>query len=169
MGFQLPLVIAATSSSRVDCGWWKFVIKASITLKDLLLHQAGLYPYLKFYESLLNKDGSFIAGLVSNTKDNAHPSFITPNKWLVENWKDTIQNQILRSPVTASGKYVYSDNDFILLGKIIEEVTGKDLNTYTREQFYAPLGMSSTGYLPLQKTSKDNIAATEIDNYFRNQ
>jgi beta-glucosidase-like glycosyl hydrolase/CubicO group peptidase (beta-lactamase class C family) len=149
--------------------WVNGTTKATITLKDLLLHQAGLYPYLKFYESLLNKDGSFIPGLVSNTKDKSHTSFITPNKWLVDYWKDTIQNQILRSPVTASGKYIYSDNDFIFLGKIIEQVTGKNLDTYTREQFYAPMGMTSTGYLPLQKTSRSNIAATELDNYFRKE
>ena len=32
--------------------------KAKIRLKDLLIHEAGLYPYIKFYESLLNPDGS---------------------------------------------------------------------------------------------------------------
>jgi CubicO group peptidase (beta-lactamase class C family) len=29
--------------------------------------------------------------------------------------------------------------------------------------------MNSTGYLPLQKTSIENIAATEVDNYFRKE
>ena len=147
--------------------WVKGNEKANITLKDLLLHQAGLYPYLKFYASLLNKDGSYIPGLVSNVEDETHHAFIAPNKWLVDYWIDTIQNQILRSPVTASGKYIYSDNDFIFLGKIVEKVAGKNLETYTQEQFYGPMGMTSTGYLPLLKTSKENIAATEVDNYFR--
>ena len=143
--------------------------KASITLKDLLLHQAGLYPYIKFYESLLQKDGSFIPNVVSNSKDNNHQLFISPNKWLLNSWMDTIRNQILRSPVTETGKYVYSDNDFIFLGNIIEKVTNMSLDQYTAQNFYIPMGMQSTGYLPLNKTHINNIAATENDDYFRHE
>ncbi len=147
--------------------WVKGNSKATITLKDLLLHQAGLYPYIKFYESLLQANGIFKPGLVSNKVDNTHHQFIAPNKYLVDYWMDTIQNQILRSPVTEPGKYIYSDNDFIFLGKIVEQVTGMNLNAYTRKTFYAPMGMSSAGFLPLEKTGMDNIAATELDNYYR--
>jgi len=149
--------------------WVKGNQKASITLKDLLLHQAGLYPYIKFYASILQKDGSFIPNLVSNSKDNNHQFFISPNKWLINSWVDTIRNQILRSPVTTPGKYVYSDNDFIFLGNIIEKVTNMRLDEYTNQNFYAPMGMQSTGYLPLDKTNIDNIAATEKDDYFRHE
>ena len=67
------------------------------------------------------------------------------------------------------GKYVYSDNDFIFLGKIVEQVSGMSLNEYTNKTFYSPMGMKSTGYLPLEKTRIDNIAATEVDNYFRHE
>ncbi len=147
--------------------WVKDNAKGKITLKDLLLHQAGLYPYIKFYESLLQKDGSFIPGLVSNIADNNHHNFIAPNQWLIDSWKDTIQNQILRSPVTEPGKYVYSDNDFIFLGKVVEQVSGMSLDAYTSQNFYSPMGMKSTGFLPLRTTNLENIAATEFDNYFR--
>jgi beta-glucosidase-like glycosyl hydrolase/CubicO group peptidase (beta-lactamase class C family) len=149
--------------------WVKGNSKANITLKDLLLHQAGLYPYIKFYESLLQKDGSYFPNLISNKKDMDHAYFISPGKWLINSWKDTIQNQILRSPVTAPGKYVYSDNDFIFLGNIVEQVSGKSLDDYTNQNFYEPMGMKSTGFLPLEKTNIDNIAATELDNYFRHE
>lgn len=149
--------------------WVKGNGKAAITLKDLLLHQAGLYPYIKFYESLLAPNGSFKPGLVSSKIDNTHHQFIAPNKYLVDYWKDTIQNQILRSPVTATGKYVYSDNDFIFLGKIVEQVSGMSLQAYTKKTFYEPMGMQSTDFLPLQKTAIDNIAATELDNYYRHE
>ncbi len=143
--------------------------KAHITLKDLLLHQAGLYPYIKFYESLLNKDGSFITGLVTNVPDSKHQKMITPNKYLLNSWTDTIQQKILRSTVTTPGKYVYSDNDFIFLGQIVEQVTGMSLNEYATQSFYSPMGMQSTGFLPLQKTSINNIAASEVDNYYRHE
>jgi CubicO group peptidase (beta-lactamase class C family) len=143
--------------------WVKGNAKAKITLKDLLLHQAGLFPYIKFYESLLQKNGSFKPGLVSNKIDQTHHQFISPNKYLIDTWMDTIQTQILKSPITEAGKYVYSDNDFIFLGKIIEKVTGMSLQAYSLQEFYKPMGMSSTDYLPLEKTTIDNIAATELD------
>ena len=149
--------------------WVKGNAKASITLRDLLLHQAGLYPYIKFYERLLNADGSLNSQLVTNTPDATHQQIISPNKFLANYWIDTIQQQILRSPVTASGKYIYSDNDFIFLGNIVEKVTGMNLHECTTKVFYQPLAMSSTGFLPLQRTSLNNIAATELDNYFRKE
>ncbi len=149
--------------------WVKGNAKAKITLKDLLLHQAGLFPYIKFYESLLQKNGSFKPGLVSNKIDQTHHQFISPNKYLIDTWMDTIQTQILKSPITEAGKYVYSDNDFIFLGKIIEKVTGMSLQAYSLQEFYKPMGMSSTDYLPLEKTTIDNIAATELDDYFRKE
>ena len=149
--------------------WVKGNAKASITLRDLLLHQAGLYPYIKFYERLLNADGSLNSQLVTNAPDATHQQMISPNKFLANYWIDTIQQQILRSPVTASGKYIYSDNDFIFLGNIVEKVTGMNLHEYATKVFYQPLAMSSTGFLPLQRTSLNNIAATELDNYFRKE
>jgi len=143
--------------------------KASITLKDLLLHQAGLYPYIKFYEALLSPTGDYLDGLITKIPDNSHHRMITPSKYLIDSWEDSIKNKILRSPVTAAGKYVYSDNDFIFLGLIIEQVTGMSLQDYATQQFYAPLEMQSTGFLPLTKTAIHNIAASEVDNYYRHE
>ena len=143
--------------------------KASITLKDLLLHQAGLYPYIKFYEALLSPNGEYLDGLITKIPDNSHHKMITPTKYLLDNWEDSIKNKILRSPVTKPGIYVYSDNDFIFLGLIVEKVTGMSLQDYGTQQFYAPLEMQSTGFLPLTKTTLNNIAASEVDNYYRHE
>jgi beta-glucosidase-like glycosyl hydrolase/CubicO group peptidase (beta-lactamase class C family) len=149
--------------------WVKGNPKAGISLRDLLLHQAGLYPYIKFYEKLLYPDGSLKKDVVSDIAKGTHQLMITPTKYLANDWMDSIQQQILRSPVTTPGKYIYSDNDFIFLGFIVEKVSGMSLHSYTSKNFYEPLGMTSTGFLPLQKTTKENIAATELDNYFRNE
>jgi CubicO group peptidase (beta-lactamase class C family) len=66
--------------------------KASITLKDLLLHQAGLYPYIKFYEALLSPTGEYLDGLITKIPDNSHHKMITPTKYLLDNWEDSIKN-----------------------------------------------------------------------------
>jgi uncharacterized protein YbbC (DUF1343 family)/CubicO group peptidase (beta-lactamase class C family) len=44
--------------------------------------------------------------------------------------------------------FVYSDINYILLGEIVHRVSGQDLNEFTRGNFYGPLGMSDTGFLP---------------------
>ena len=88
-------------------------------MKDLLLHQAGLYPYIKFYEAMLSPTGGYIDGLVTEVPDKTHHKMITASKYLLDSWSDTIKNKILRSTVTAPGKYIYSDNDFIFLGMIV--------------------------------------------------
>ena len=143
--------------------------KATIRLKDLLLHEAGLYPYIKFYESLLNADGTINSKWVVSVQDTAHQLMVSPGKYLANNWMDSIRLKILNSPVSAPGKYVYSDNDFILLGNIVEKVTGMNLQDYCTKTFYGPMQMRSTGFLPLNRADKSNIAASELDNYFRKE
>ena len=45
----------------------------------------------------------------------------------------------------------YSDINFILVGAIIEKITGEPLDTYVPANVFAPLGMSDTRYLPAAK------------------
>lgn len=52
----------------------------------------------------------------------------------------------------------YSNRGFIILGIIVEKVTGMPLDKYAKEHIWQPMGMSCTTYNPEQC---DNIAATE--------
>ena len=61
---------------------------------------------------------------------------------------------------------VYSDFDFILLGRIVEKITGKTLDEFVRESFFKPLGMSHTMYKP-PEVLWENVAPTEFDGSFR--
>lgn len=45
----------------------------------------------------------------------------------------------------------YSDINYILLGALIENVTGDALDVYVQQNVFAPLGMADTRYLPLAK------------------
>lgn len=47
-------------------------------------------------------------------------------------------------------RFHYADINFILLGELVHRVTGISLDRYVRSRFYAPLGMSDTGFLPGQ-------------------
>lgn len=149
--------------------WTVDNIKAKIRIKDLLLHEAGLYPYIKFYESLLNPDSSIRSKWIEPVQDASHQLMVTPNKYLSNSWMDSIHLKILNSTVSNPGKYVYSDNDFIFLGKIVEQVTGMRLQDYCTKTFYGPLQMRTTGFLPLERANLSSIAPTEQDNYFRKE
>ena len=45
----------------------------------------------------------------------------------------------------------YSDINFILLGALIENVTGETEDVYVAQHVFAPLGMDETRYLPPAK------------------
>jgi CubicO group peptidase (beta-lactamase class C family) len=45
----------------------------------------------------------------------------------------------------------YSDINFILLGALIEKVTGEALDVYVQRHVFEPLGMADTHYLPVAK------------------
>jgi beta-N-acetylhexosaminidase len=63
-------------------------------------------------------------------------------------------------------KMLYSDLGMITVGKIIEKVTGKGLDDFCRDEIFTPLGMNNTYYNP-PADLKNNIAPTELDNYWR--
>ncbi|WP_156746418.1 serine hydrolase domain-containing protein [Mycobacterium sp. 1423905.2] len=45
----------------------------------------------------------------------------------------------------------YSDINFILLGALVEQITGEDEDVYVQDHVFAPLGMTETRYLPPAK------------------
>jgi CubicO group peptidase (beta-lactamase class C family) len=77
--------------------------------------------------------------------------------------------RILISPLGPIHKYVYSDNDFIFLGKIVETLSGMPLNEYVDKIFYSKLGMRTTGFRPWQKFPVGDIVPTEEEKHFRRQ
>jgi beta-N-acetylhexosaminidase len=84
-------------------------------------------------------------------------------------WNDTMFSRILNSPLGPQNKYVYSDNDFIFLGKIVEEITGTSLDQYVRKNFYNKLGMQTTGFKPRDRFPLEVIVPTEEEKHFRMQ
>ncbi len=61
-------------------------------------------------------------------------------------------------------KQIYSDIDYMLLGFIIEKITGEQLDSYTENHIYKPLGLKHTLFNPLRKGLKEKeFAATELN------
>jgi beta-N-acetylhexosaminidase len=143
--------------------------KKDILVQDVLLHQAGLVPYIPFYKETMDSGGKPLASIYSSFVTDSNTVYVAPEMYMKKNWLDTIYKRILNSPVTEKGKYVYSDNDFIFLGKIIEAVSGLTMDEYALKNFYSPMKLASIGYDPLQRNFASNIAPTENEKYFRNQ
>lgn len=53
-----------------------------------------------------------------------------------------------RGNVSPIGKYAYSNYGYILLGLVIERVSGESYYDYVRQHVYAPAGMAASGSLP---------------------
>jgi len=56
-------------------------------------------------------------------------------------------------------RFRYADINFILLGELVQRVSGLPLDRFCREQLYAPLGMTDTQFLPAREDAA-RIAAT---------
>ncbi|MCE1187574.1 MAG: serine hydrolase [Ignavibacteria bacterium] len=92
--------------------------KQNITIRNLLLHNSGLPPFKKFYET-------------------CHDA--------AETWKEIYSSGLDYTPGTKS---VYSDLGIITLGKVIEKITHQSLSVYCKERIFTPLGMASTQFQP---------------------
>jgi len=150
--------------------WVKGSNKAPLKLRDILLHQAGLNPFIPFYREVIDTvTGEPKWAYFSKKKDANHQFRAAENLYVRNNWEDSLYSRIVTSKLTAPNKYIYSDNDFIFLGKIVEAITGKTLNDYAKATFYQPLGMATTTFQPREVMSLNNIVPTEYEKHFRQQ
>lgn len=115
--------------------------KTHIRIRNLLMHDSGLEAFRPFH--------------MSSVPDSAVPD-------------SAVLDSILAAPLAyATGsKTVYSDFGMITLGKVIERISGKTLDSYAREQIFAPLAMSHSGYNP-PDSQRQRCAPTEVDRVWR--
>lgn len=104
--------------------------KSEITIRHLLTHSAGLPPFKQFYR---------IPGTVQTRIDSV------------------LRTNLLYPPGDTT---VYSDIGLITLGILIQRVSGLPLDVYSDNNFFKPLGMTSTYFNPPQSRLK-RIVPTE--------
>jgi len=108
--------------------------KKEITIRNLLTHTAGLYEWYPLYYLASDKHDCF----------------------------RTIEGLPLVSPVGEQRRY--SDLGFVLLGEIIENVSGMSLEKFMTQNVFQPLGMKKTTFNPLTAGGYGKIAATSAGN-----
>ncbi|MBC7868018.1 MAG: serine hydrolase, partial [Gloeobacteraceae cyanobacterium ES-bin-316] len=143
--------------------------KENLSIQRILLHQAGLVAYIPFYKETLDAAGLPLAGIYADKKKDSFNVRVASQIYITDNWKDTIDQRILNSPLGPTDKYVYSDNDFIFLGKIVEAISGVSQDAFVKSSFYQPMSLTSIGFSPLQKNDLRLIVPTEAETNFRSQ
>lgn len=113
-------------------------------VRDLLDHSAGYGPELHFFRKDNRLGEDFYSIDAKRTR------------------------QLLTSTVPfvreRGQQSVYSDTGFMLLGVLVERITGQPLDQYLEQTVYQPLGLKQTLFNPLQKgIPASRIAATELD------
>ncbi|WP_216029148.1 serine hydrolase [Alteromonas sp. C1M14] len=108
--------------------------KASITVQQLLTHRAGLWQWQPTWLHKKHSRESVFAYLAA-----------LPRRYDI------------------GEKRAYSDIGFMLLGQIVEQVTGVKQDEYVKRAIFAPLGMDGTTYKP-PVSWRDRIAATSHGN-----
>ncbi|MEJ0081016.1 MAG: glycoside hydrolase family 3 N-terminal domain-containing protein [Puia sp.] len=157
LGFYLP--------------WVRGTDKDSLRIWDIMLHQAGLKDFIPFYAETISKDKEAgpLPTIYSTVTDSTHSIRVAENLYIRNDWQDTMYRRILTSKLGPVGKYVYSDNDFIFMGKIVEALSGQTLDQYAYANFYQPMSLSTTGFRPRKRFAVSRIAPTEQEVPFRRQ
>ncbi len=110
--------------------------RARVTPRMLLLHDSGLPAHRDFYKDVKGHDAVLARVL-------AEPLLHEPGK-----------------------QVEYSDLGFILLGEIVERLTGDSLAEFAHKEIFAPLAMKNSLFNP-PRSLRARIAPTENDTTFR--
>ncbi|TCC94374.1 beta-N-acetylglucosaminidase [Pedobacter frigiditerrae] len=133
----------------------------NINVREVMLHQAGFIPYIPFHNFV--KEGDY-----SRDSSAAYPTKVADRYYIKKGFfSDFMWPKMLNSPIKTRGSYVYSDISMYVMQDIVEHISQKPEEQYVRDNFYSPLGMHSTGYLPRNRFSKEQIVPTEDDQVFR--
>ena len=149
--------------------WVKGSNKEKLTIENILLHQAGLVSYIPFYKELMDSTGKPKKGFFATAPSDSFSISVAQDMYMRTSWRDTMYKRIIESPLGKKSNYIYSDNDFIFLGKLVETISGLTLNDYVKKEFYTPLGLNTATFLPKNSLPTNRIAPTEEEKYFRLQ
>jgi CubicO group peptidase (beta-lactamase class C family) len=106
--------------------------RSQVTVRMLLLHDSGLPAHRDFYKEAKGHDAIIALALTE---------------------------PLVRKPGTQTE---YSDIGFILLGEIIDRLTGGGLDAFAKQEIFEPLGIDHSMFHPSRRLRAD-IAPTEMD------
>ncbi len=146
--------------------------KRDLAIYDIMAHKAGLKAWIPFFEQTVSGSKRNPRPSTKIYKKEVNGNFFVPvtNKlFMISSFRDTMWNQIFRSPLRDNRNYKYSDLGFYLVERMVKNKAGMTLDQYADKTFYQPLGLSNTGYNPWKRYPLQRIVPTEEDKYWRRQ
>lgn len=173
--------------------------KATLTIREALYHETGMRDSYPFYQMTFDTTGirrlysnrrdatfsiradknlwfnhnvHFDTAWVAASADAAHPLQVAEACYLNAAFPDSILQKIIDLPLQRRGTYRYSCLNFVLLRRLIEQVTRQPMDEYLRHRLFAPLGASTLCYNPHQTlgaAADTLVVPTEEDEVIRHQ
>ena len=141
--------------------------KKNLSVKQLFSHYSGMKSWIPFYKKTIDSvTNKRIDKYFSKTKSKDFP-FQVLDELFIKNYNDIIFNEIVKSELSDSLSYVYSDLPYFLLKFYLERTYKTSLDTQIKEFIYDKIGSSSLTYKPTIFFHKNSIVPTVIDDYFR--
>ncbi|MBI4540257.1 MAG: serine hydrolase [Gemmatimonadetes bacterium] len=116
--------------------WWRGGGKEGATIRQLLLHRAGLPPFRPLWREVRGREA----------------------------YERAIAELSVQYPPGDST--LYSDIGLMVMGFVVERISGEPLDVFLRRRVFGPLGMRDTGFRP-DPSLLSRIAPTEVDTVFR--
>lgn len=127
--------------------------KTHVTFRHLLAHCSGLPAWKPYYEDIVKGEKD---GRINFVASRAAKSYVF----------ECIHRE---KPIALPGiQSLYSDLGFMLLGEVVEEISGWTLDRYCQDKIFKPTGLRSTSFVDLTQLrmrrlqpAKEMIAPTE--------
>lgn len=168
--------------------------KKDITVRELLMHESGLPSILFFYQDAIDKDSysgtllkgrldkaypvrignrtwanpkfRFRKGLTSKVRTEEFSLQVSDSLWLNRSFKHEYLQKIADTPLKDK-RYRYSCVGFIVLQQLVEAQAGMPMDKFLAQEFYTPMGLKRTGFLPLHFLKKEEIVPASVDRFLR--
>lgn len=170
--------------------------KKDITVREVLMHQSGLPSGMVLYADAIDKS-SYKGKLFANRRDGQHslnlgsgvwanPNFsykkeylspvctgeytwqVCDSFWLNRSFRKVMEQEIAKVAMKEKS-YRYSDVGFVLLRLLAERLADMPMDEYLQREFFDPMGLERTGYLPLRRYAKGEVVPSSVDRFLRKE
>jgi serine-type D-Ala-D-Ala carboxypeptidase len=121
--------------------------KQLITFRQLLSHSSGLPAWRPYYQEILQRE-----------TQEGRVSFLG-----TRSAREYVYTFLLREELAflPGQKAVYSDLGFMLLGAVVEEISGLEFDQYCQEKIFRPLELYDTFFINLEKKRRLGLKLQE--------
>lgn len=176
--------------------WLQGTDKRSITIRELLQHQSGLPPHLRFFRQAIDErtvegpltqgfidewhhtrigqntyacsNFQYKRGLISPRPTSNHTLHVAQEMWLNKEFLHTIRRSIAQAELGPKHP-LPGDLGYIVLQQVVEAIAKRPLDEYLTTTFYAPMGLTRTLFHPLKSYPSQEIAPTASNDFLRRQ